>query len=143
MAITQLSVFVENKSGRLAAIAEILAKNNINLRALSIADTADFGILRISVDDPERAISFLSEAGITVKRTGVIAVVVDDVPGGLSKILTTVSNNGIVIEYMYAFVGKTHTKAITVIRTDDMEKTVDVLEENGIHVIDDARAKEI
>ena len=143
MAITQLSVFVENKSGRLAAIADILAKNNINLRALSIADTADFGILRIIVDDPERAIVLLSDAGVTVKRTAVVAVVVDDVPGGLSKILTTISNSGIVIEYMYAFVGKTHTKAITVIRTDDIKKTVDVLEENGIHAIDDEQAKEI
>ena len=143
MAITQLSVFVENKSGRLAAIADILAKNNINLRALSIADTADFGILRIIVDDPERAIVLLSDAGITVKRTAVVAVVVDDVPGGLSKILTTISNSGIIIEYMYAFVGKTHTKAITVIRTDDIKKTVDVLEENGIHAIDDEQAKEI
>lgn len=143
MAITQLSVFVENKSGRLAAIADILAKNNINLRALSIADTADFGILRIIVDEPERAILLLSDAGITVKRTAVIAVVIDDVPGGLSKILSTISNNEIVIEYMYAFVGKTHTKAITVIRTDDMQKTVDVLAQNGIQVLDDDQAREI
>lgn len=143
MAITQLSVFVENKAGRLAAIVDILAKNNINMRALSIADTSDFGILRIIVDEPESAIALLSEAGITVKRTNVIGVVIDDVPGGLSKILTTVSDSGIVIEYMYAFVGKTHTKAITVIRTDDIQKTVEVLEKNGIHIIDDEQAKGI
>ena len=103
MAITQLSVFVENKAGRLAAIVDLLGKNNVNMRALSIADTADFGILRLIVDDSERAISLLSDAGIMVKRTHVIAVAIDDVPGGLSKILTTLSNNGVVIEYMYAF----------------------------------------
>ncbi len=143
MAITQLSVFVENKAGRLATIVDLLGKNNINMRALSIADTADFGILRIIVDDSQRAISLLSDAGIMVKRTKVIAVAIDDVPGGLSKILTTLSNNGVVIEYMYAFVGKTHTKAITVIRTDDINKTLDVLEKNDIHAIGDEEIQDI
>ena len=143
MAITQLSVFVENKAGRLATIVDLLGKNNINMRALSIADTADFGILRIIVDDSQRAISLLSDAGIMVKRTKVIAVAIDDVPGGLSKILTTLSNNGVVIEYMYAFVGKTHTKAITVIRTDDINKTLDVLEKSDIHAIGDEEIQDI
>ena len=143
MAITQLSVFVENKSGRLAAIADILAQNNINIRALSIADTADFGILRIIVDDTDLAISVLSSAGITVRRTEVIGVTIDDVPGGLSKILTTISNSGMVIEYMYAFVGKTHEKAITIIRTDDMDITLSVLAKNGIHVVSEEEIKEI
>ena len=143
MAITQLSVFVENKAGRLAAIVDLLGKNNINMRALSIADTADFGILRLIVDDSERAISLLSDAGIMVKRTHVIAVAIDDVPGGLSKILTTLSNNGVVIEYMYAFVGKTHSKAITVLRTDDINKSLDVLENNGIHPVSDEEIKDI
>ena len=143
MAITQLSVFVENKSGRLASIAELLASNNVNLRALSIADTADFGVLRVIVDDTEKAQSVLSEAGIAVKRTSVIAVAIDDIPGGLSKILSTISNSGLVIEYMYAFVGKSHKKAITVIRTDDMEATASVLLQNGIHVLDEEEVENI
>ncbi len=143
MAIIQLSVFVENKHGRLAAIADILAKNNINIRALSIADTTDFGILRIIVDDTEKAISTLVEAGITVRRTEVIGVVIDDVPGGLSKILTTISNSGVVIEYMYAFVGKTHEKAITIIRTSDVDTALKALAENNIHVVSDEEIKNI
>ena len=143
MAIIQLSVFVENKHGRLAAIADLLAKNNINIRALSIADTTDFGILRIIVDDTEKAISTLVDAGITVRRTEVIGVVIDDVPGGLSKILTTISNSGVVIEYMYAFVGKTHEKAITIIRTNDMDAALKSLKENKIHVVDEEEIKNI
>ena len=143
MAITQLSVFVENKSGRLASIAELLASNNVNLRALSIADTDDFGVLRVIVDDTEKAQSVLSEAGIAVKRTSVIAVAIDDIPGGLSKILSTISNSGLVIEYMYAFVGKSRKKAITVIRTDDMEATASVLSQNGIHVLDEEDVENI
>ncbi len=143
MTITQLSVFVENKQGRLAAIVDLLAQNKINMRALSIADTADFGILRIIVDNTEKAISVLSEAGITVRRTKVIGVVIDDVPGGLSKILTTLSNGGTVIEYMYAFVGKDHEKAITIIRPDNLDSAVEVLKNNAINVVTEEDVKEL
>ena len=102
MIIKQISVFVENKKGRLAAITDILAENDVDISALSLADTSDFGILRLIVDKPDVAQEALTKAGVTVKITDVIAVVMDDVPGGVAQALKVVSDNDISIEYMYS-----------------------------------------
>ncbi len=136
--IKQLSVFVENKFGRLAAVTEVLAKNNIDINALSLADTSDFGILRLVVDKPEDAAVALTEHGVTVKCTEVIAAAMDDCPGGLSFILDTLTNEKINIEYMYAFMGKTEGKAWTVMRVDDSERAEKVLHEHSIKTLDNS-----
>ena len=136
MFVKQISVFVENKFGRLANIIEVLGKNNIDISALSIADTTDFGILRMIVDDAEKAVLVLKEEGVAVKLTDVIAVAHDDKPGGLAEVMTTLTANEITIDYMYAFVGKKHGKALMVVKTDDMEKSAKVLTEHHITVMD-------
>jgi len=106
MKITQISVFIENKSGRLYEICDLLGRNNLNIRALSLADTSDFGILRLIMSDPEKAYRLLKENEFTVGKTDVIAVEVPDVPGGLASVLKVLSDNNVNVEYMYAFVEK-------------------------------------
>lgn len=132
MFLKQLSIFVENKPGRLEAIIDTLGKNNINIRALSIADTTDFGILRLIVDDVDRAKSVLKETGVISKRTDVVAVFLDDRSGGLAKVLSVLTAGGLNIEYMYAFLTKTEGKAMMVLKADDEQKALDVLEANSI-----------
>ena len=132
MFLKQLSIFVENKPGRLEAIIDTLGKNNINIRALSIADTTDFGILRLIVDDVDRAKSVLEETGVISKRTDVVAVFLDDRSGGLAKVLSVLTAGGLNIEYMYAFLTKTEGKALMVLKADDEQKALDVLEANNI-----------
>lgn len=132
MFIRQLSVFVENKPGRLHAIVDALGKGGINLRALSLADTTDFGILRIITDDNDKAQLTLREMGVISKSTDVIAVCIDDQAGGLASVLELVSSAGVSVEYMYAFLGRTHGKALMVIKTDDSAAAEKVLTENGI-----------
>ncbi len=136
MFIEQISVFVENKFGRLAKIVELFSKNDINLGALSIADTTDFGILRIIVDKPDLALKVLKENGITAKSTEVIAVAIENQPGGLSKVLDTLTESEIAIEYMYAFVGKVEGKALMVVKTDKMAETVDSLTQKGVEIFE-------
>ena len=135
MELYQVSVFVENKSGRLADITEVLSKNNINIRALSIADTTDFGILRLIVDAPKSTEAILSENGFTVTLTQVIGVRVPDTPGGLSVVLRLLSYNGISLEYMYAFIGRSDEKASVILRVDNDEKAAQILSSNGIELI--------
>ena len=132
MFLKQLSIFVENKPGRLEAIIDTLGKNNINIRALSIADTTDFGILRLIVDDVDRAKSVLKETGVISKCTDVVAVFLDDRSGGLAKVLSVLTAGGLNIEYMYAFLTKTEGKALMVLKADDEQKALDVLEANSI-----------
>ena len=134
MFIKQLSVFVENKPGRLNAIVERLADAGVNLRALSIADTTDFGILRAIVDDNDKAKSVLAEIGVVSKTTDVVAVYVDDQAGGLASVLNAVSDAGIGIEYMYAFLGRTHGKALMVLKADDEEALEGVLTSRGVEL---------
>ena len=122
MAITQLSVFVENKAGRLAAIVDLLGKNNINMRALSIADTADFGILRLIVSDVERAVEVLRNENFAVMLTDVVCISCPNVAGALSEILEHLAQNDIFIEYMYAFADG--DKANVVIHPNDLDKCV-------------------
>lgn len=131
MFIKQLSIFVENKVGRLQSIVDSLGANEINISALSIADTTDFGVLRIIVDDPHKAKLVLKGMGVISKTTDVIAVYIDDRSGGLASVLKIVSDAGISIEYMYAFLGRTEGKALMVLKADNEELAEKVLTENG------------
>ena len=132
MFIKQLSIFVENKVGRLQSIIDALGENDINISALSIADTTDFGILRIIVDNPDKAKLVLKGMGVISKTTDVIAVYIDDRSGGLAKVLKIVTDAGIGIEYMYAFLGRTEGKALMVLKADDEAAVEKVLSQNGI-----------
>lgn len=131
MIIKQLSVFLENKTGRLYAAAETLSNNGINIRALSLADTSEFGILRLIVDKPEEGKKYLSEEGITVNVTDVVAVTIPDAPGGTLSALKVLKDNDIGVEYLYACVGKSHGKAAMVMQVTDIEKADKVLNDSG------------
>jgi hypothetical protein len=135
MKVEQLAVFLENKSGRLAAIAKTLSDNNINIRALSVADTADFGILRLIVDDTEKATAVLKEGGFTVGKADVVAVEVADRPGGLSRVLAVLHEAGLNVEYMYAFVEKSHENAVLIFRFDDPDMAITILKNAGIRIL--------
>ena len=139
MKVEQISVFLENKAGRLAEVTNTLASNKINIRALSLADTTDFGILRLIVDDSERAKSVLKDQGFTVGKTNVVAVEVEDKPGGLNHILNTLGDNGINVEYMYAFVMPGSTNATLIFRFDKTDQAVEILSENNIPIIPGTR----
>jgi len=134
MKIRQLSVFIENKVGRVKEITDILGRNNVNIRALSLADTSDFGILRMIVDDFSRAIKVLKDHGFIVKESYVVAVEVPDKPGGLAAVLDLLSAHGINVEYMYAFFEKPMDKALLIFRFENPDKAISLLEENGIKV---------
>ncbi|MCL2095664.1 MAG: ACT domain-containing protein [Oscillospiraceae bacterium] len=137
MIIKQISIFAENRPGRLSEITDIIAKNNINLRALSIADTTNFGILRIIADDPDKVEQILKENEITVSVTGVIAVCVEDRPGGLAGILKTLAEDNIDIEYMYAFVSKQNSdEAYVIMRIEEDFRAMEVLKKNGYEGLD-------
>ncbi|MCK5707266.1 MAG: ACT domain-containing protein [Candidatus Aureabacteria bacterium] len=135
MKLKQLSIFIENRSGRLAEIAKLLYEQNINIRALSLADTADFGILRLIVNDIAKAHDILKEANFTVNETEVLAVEVPDKPGGLNGILGILSEENINLEYMYAFVEKSFDKAILVLRFENIEKAIEALKKHDINIL--------
>ena len=135
MLVEQIAVFLENKSGRLAEITAVLAENNINILALSVADTADFGILRLIVDKVEKAKEVLKENGFTVGKTNVIAVEVDDKTGGLARVLQSIKDAGINVEYMYAFVNKTGENAVLIFRFEKMEEAIETLQKDGFTII--------
>ncbi len=125
--IKQISIFVENKPGRLKAMTNILKKNNIDIRALSIADTKDFGILRLIVNDPDKTCEILKNAECTVTITEVLAVGLEDKPGGLAVVMDTLFENSISVEYMYAFFSKLEGQASVILRVNDNQKAADVL----------------
>ena len=135
MKLKQISVFLENRKGRLWKALNILSQAKINIRALSIADTSEFGILRMIVPQPEEAKKILEENNFVVKVNDVIAVGVSDEPGGLDEILSVLSNSDINVEYLYAFVEKKGEKAIVVLRTDDIDAGIKALEEGGITML--------
>lgn len=135
MKVEQISIFLENKSGRLADVAGVLAAAGVNIRALSLADTTDFGILRLIVNDTEKAKSVLKDNGFTVGKTEVLAVEVSDKPGGLAKILGIIKDEGINVEYMYAFLQKNEGKAIIIFRFDGLEKAIATLLKSGIRIL--------
>jgi hypothetical protein len=135
MKVEQISIFLENKSGRLADITEVLARNGINIRALSLADTVDFGILRLIVSDLEKTKQLLKDSGFTVGQNEVVAVEVPDLPGGLARILAALQGKGINVEYMYAFVRKCEGNAVLIFRFDEIEKAIDALQKAGIRIL--------
>lgn len=141
--VKQISIFLENKCGRMIRISEILGEAGINIRALSIADTSDFGILRLIVDQPEKAFSVLRDKGFMASVTEVIALEIPDVPGGLSKVLSPLEKSGINIEYLYAFVQKRTADALILIRVEDIDSALRVLQENEIPVISSERIYEL
>jgi len=135
MLVKQISIFLENKSGRLAEVTRVLGSNNIDISALSIADTTDFGILRLIVNNPKEAERILRENGFTVSCTDVIAIGVEDKPGGLAKALEILEGINVEIEYMYAFVGKTSEKALVILKVANPDKVIEVLKNAGIEVL--------
>lgn len=138
MSLKQLSIFVENKQGALVKITETLANNNINIRALSIADTEDFGILRLIVTDNDLAIKALSAEGYLIKTTDVVGVKIGDAPGKLSKALGILDEEKINMEYLYAFMSRTEKHAYVVLRVKDNLHAEVALEKAGFHMITDA-----
>jgi hypothetical protein len=136
MNVEQISIFLENKSGRLAEVTSVLSEAGVNIRALYLADTADFGILRLIVNNTEKARQVLKENGFTVEKTRVVAIEVPDRPGGLSRILNTIKAEGINVEYMYAFVEKSGENAIVIFRFDELEKSIDILHKAGVKIME-------
>ncbi len=135
MKLRQISVFLENRSGRLAEITGVLAKNEVNIRALSLADTADFGILRLVVDRPDVAARVLKEQGFTIGLTDMVALELADRPGGLWGILKTLEAASLNVEYMYAFVQKSGQNAVIIFRFDDPDTAITVLQKAGVRVL--------
>jgi hypothetical protein len=138
MALKQLSIFVENKQGALVKVTDTLASHNINIRALSIADTEDFGILRIIVNDTDVAAKMLMDEGFLTKVTEVVGVKIGDAPGKLSKALEVLDKADINMEYLYAFMTRTEKHAYVVLRVADNAKAEAALENSGFHMITDA-----
>ena len=138
MSLKQLTIFVENKQGTLVDITDVLAKNNVNMRALSIADTQDFGILRLIVDNNDVATKALQDAGYLLKMTDVVGVKIGDQPGKLSKALEVLDEANINMEYLYAFMARTEKHAYVVLRVADNEAAEKALENAGFHMITDA-----
>lgn len=136
MTIYQISVFIENKPGRLVEIIGTLSNNGIDIRALSVADTTDFGILRIIVNDPEKAIKVLKAADVTVSKTQVIAVLLDDTPGALTKVLEILNDASISVEYAYAFITHSKNHACVVLRVEDNDKAIEVLSAKGVSFVE-------
>jgi hypothetical protein len=140
MGMKQISVFLENTTGRLSEVTRTLSKAGINLRAINIADTAEFGILRLIVDKTDEAAGALNAAGFTIKMTTVAAVEIEDKPGSLDALIEMIQKSGINIEYMYAFLGssvsKESGKAVVVFKLDDHEKGFALLEKSGFVLSD-------
>ncbi|PLX79717.1 MAG: amino acid-binding protein [Desulfuromonas sp.] len=135
MKVEQISIFIENKSGRLAEVTRILGDAGVNIRALSLADTSDFGILRLIVDQTDKAKDVIKAEGFTVSKTEVVAVEVPDRPKGLSGILDVLDAGKVNVEYMYAFVERCGENAVIIFRFDNTEEAIKVLLDNGINVL--------
>jgi hypothetical protein len=139
MKVEQISIFLENKPGVLEEATRILKDAGINIRTLSLADTTDFGVLRLIVNDVDRASQVLKEQGFRTNRTVVVAVEVPDRPGGLHGILEVLSKNGINVEYLYAFVERSGEHAVIIFRVDAPDKAIEVLQKNGMTVLPGAK----
>ena len=135
MKIKQLSIFIENQTGRLYEALDILAQENINIRALSLADTSEFGILRLVVNNPDKGKEILEKNDFIVKLTDIAAVVLDDTPGGLTKVLKILKEEKIDLEYLYAFANDANENAILLLHTDDMDEMINVLKSNDVKLV--------
>jgi hypothetical protein len=135
MKVEQISIFIENKSGRLAEVTRVLSEKQVGIRALSLADTSDFGVLRLLVDNTDLALETLKQEGFTVSRTEVVAVEVPDQSGGLHRILQVLDVAQVNIEYMYAFAERNADNAVIIFRFDEIDQAIRVLQKQGINVI--------
>jgi|SRR5690554_244215 hypothetical protein len=135
MKIKQISVFLENKKGRLAQLTRILKENNIDISAISVADTANFGIIRMIVSRYNDAMQVIKEAGLTVNTADVLAVEVSDSPGGLHYVLETLSQNDIAVEYLYSFVRRPSERALILFRIREIDEAIRVLSKNNIKIL--------
>jgi hypothetical protein len=136
MKVEQISVFLENKPRALAEVTRILGEAGVNIRALALADTKDFGILRIIVNDNEKAREILGKRGLTVRKTEVVAVEVPDRPGGLADIMQILGDADINVEYLYAFVQQSGENAIIIFRFDETDRAIKVLSEKGVKILE-------
>ncbi|MCQ2604287.1 MAG: amino acid-binding protein [Spirochaetia bacterium] len=132
MTINQISVFLENKSGRLAELTKILFESGVNLRALTIADTADFGIVRIVAEDNVKATEVLEKNHFIVKNTKVLGIEVADQPGGLYKIMELFRTNNVNIEYLYVSMKRNNDKAVVIFKVDDINRGLEIVKENSL-----------
>ena len=135
MKVKQISVFLENKSGRLEEVTKILAQHSVDIRALSLADTRDYGILRIIVNDYTKAYRLLKDSGFTVQETDVVAAEVPDKPGGLAGILRALNEKKISVEYMYAFVERKGDKAIMIFRFENVDQAIEALKGSDVRLL--------
>ncbi|MDR1986311.1 MAG: ACT domain-containing protein [Treponema sp.] len=136
MQIKQISVFLENNAGRLGEVTGVLARAGVNIRAISIADTADFGILRLIVDNPETAMKALSSEGFAVRATDVAAVEIQDSPGSLAQVMELFQTSKVNIEYLYASLSSKSGKAVVIFKLEDHEKGLQILKENGLSTVE-------
>lgn len=136
MKVKQISVFLENKNGRLAEVTRLLGGAGINLRAVSIADTADFGILRLVCDQPDQAAKLLHDNNFTARETEVIGIIVDDQPGGLAKVMTLFEEKGVNIEYLYSSLMSQGNQAVEIFKVGDIDLGLKILDEHGIKTIE-------
>ena len=136
MIVEQICIFLENKSGRLSEVTRAIEDAGVNIRALSVADTSDFGILRIIANDNDKAVASLKSKNFTVSKSEVIAAEVSDTPGGLSNLLDILEKEGINVEYMYAFLERVSDKAVMIFRFDENSKAVETLQANGVTLLD-------
>jgi hypothetical protein len=136
MRIKQISIFLENKKGRLAEITKLIAASGIDIRALSIADTAEFGILRLIVDKPEAAVEAISKGGFTVKSTDVLAIEIPDKPGSLAKVMDIFEKTGVNIEYLYASLEKDSSTAVVIFKVEDIEHGMKIAVEHKLTTVD-------
>jgi len=136
MKIKQISIFLENTAGRIADVTRILKNGEVNLRAIMIADTADFGILRIITDDSDKALKVLKDAKFTTRTSDVLAVSIKDTVGALHDVLSLFEKNTINIEYLYASLEKTGDRAVIILKVEDAEKGMKVITDNGLNTID-------
>ncbi|MDR1445418.1 MAG: ACT domain-containing protein [Treponema sp.] len=136
MEIKQISVFLENNAGRLGEVTKVLANAGINLRAISIADTADFGILRLIVNDHQKALLALQEAGFTTRITNVAAVEIEDRPGSLAKVMELFQKSQVNIEYLYASLEGKEGKAVVIFKLQEHDKGLAIVRESGLSIVD-------
>lgn len=141
--VKQISIFLANEPGVLTRTCEVLAKEKIDIRALTVAETIDFGLLRLIVDKPDKAVKALNAAGMSAIEHDVLAVEVEDKPGGLYRITKVLSDNKINIEYLYAFVSRKKDKAYVVLRTDDLNKAQKILEKNNVRIVSEKEMEDI
>lgn len=133
--LNQISVFVENKPGRLLDVVNVLGENNIDIKAINLADSSDFGIVRLVCDNPDKAFGVLSSSNFTASLTEVLAIVINDKPGSLAKVLRALKTQDINIEYMYGFASKLKDQAVMIIKVSNLNETIECCHSNNIQIL--------